>query len=78
MGKSSGKTMLAVIFLVLIWGMSWPIYKVALPYTPPLLFAGMRSLFGATCGVPIASAIYFHLMNAKDTSKIASFTFLVP
>lgn len=46
MEKSSGKTMLAITCLVLIWGLSWSIYKIALAYTPPLLFAGMRSLFG--------------------------------
>ncbi|QRG68666.1 DMT family transporter [Brevibacillus choshinensis] len=45
MGKER-KTILAIISLVLIWGVSWSIYKVALHYTPPLLFAGMRSLFG--------------------------------
>ncbi|WNQ13390.1 DMT family transporter [Paenibacillus aurantius] len=33
-------------FLVLAWGISWPIYKIALAYTPPLLFSGMRTLFG--------------------------------
>ncbi|CAM3639032.1 MULTISPECIES: DMT family transporter [Saccharibacillus] len=32
--------------LVLIWGVSWSIYKVALDYTPPLLFAGLRTLIG--------------------------------
>ncbi|WP_135557441.1 DMT family transporter [Paenibacillus cymbidii] len=32
--------------LVIMWGISWPIYKNAIPYVPPLLFAGMRTLFG--------------------------------
>jgi drug/metabolite transporter (DMT)-like permease len=40
------KTISLITFLVLIWGVSWPIYKIALDYTPPLLFAGMRTLFG--------------------------------
>lgn len=35
-----------IAFLVLVWGLSWPIYKVTLAYTPPLLFAGMRALIG--------------------------------
>lgn len=35
-----------IVALVLIWGVSWSIYKVALDYTPPLLFAGMRTLLG--------------------------------
>jgi drug/metabolite transporter (DMT)-like permease len=37
---------MALIFLVVVWGASWPIYKLALPYTPPLLFAGLRATVG--------------------------------
>lgn len=37
---------MALIFLVVVWGASWPIYKLALPYTPPLLFAGIRTTIG--------------------------------
>ncbi|MED1467530.1 DMT family transporter [Bacillus salipaludis] len=40
------KTFAAIAGLVLIWGLSWPLYKVALAYTPPILFAGMRPLIG--------------------------------
>jgi drug/metabolite transporter (DMT)-like permease len=40
------KSLLLISFLVLIWGISWPIYKIALAYTPPLLFAGMRTFLG--------------------------------
>jgi drug/metabolite transporter (DMT)-like permease len=40
------KSALAISFVVIIWGMSWPVNKYALPYTPPLLYAGMRTLFG--------------------------------
>lgn len=43
---SHNKTIALIIFLVIVWGISWPIYKVTLNYTPPLLFAGMRTLFG--------------------------------
>ena len=43
---SKPKTALAIAFVVLIWGFTWPIYKVALEYTPPVLFAGMRTLLG--------------------------------
>ncbi|MFC0214587.1 DMT family transporter [Paenibacillus chartarius] len=39
-------TLLLIAFLVIVWGISWPIYKIALAYSPPLLFAGMRTLFG--------------------------------
>lgn len=46
MGRDTKKTVFFIASLVLIWGLCWPIYKVALSYTPPLLFAGMRTLFG--------------------------------
>jgi drug/metabolite transporter (DMT)-like permease len=45
-GKFSGKTVVAIASLVLMWGLSWSIYKMSLAYTPPILFAGMRSLIG--------------------------------
>ncbi|MEH7119453.1 DMT family transporter [Neobacillus vireti] len=40
------KWFLMMAGLIIIWSVSWPIYKLALVYTPPLLFAGMRCLFG--------------------------------
>lgn len=43
---SKSKTIGGIIFLVLVWGSVWPIYKIALSYTPPILFAGFRSLLG--------------------------------
>lgn len=43
---SRPKAAIGIAFVVLVWGMSWPIYKVALGFTPPLLFAGMRTLLG--------------------------------
>ena len=46
MSKLFTKTTIALIFLVVVWGASWPIYKLALPYTPPLLFAGIRATIG--------------------------------
>lgn len=46
MGKFSTKTFFMIAGLVLIWGLCWPIYKLALAYTPPILFSGMRALFG--------------------------------
>ncbi|MEI4768334.1 DMT family transporter [Psychrobacillus sp. FJAT-51614] len=46
MSKVFSKSMLALLMLILVWGASWPIYKMALPYTPPLLFSGMRATIG--------------------------------
>jgi drug/metabolite transporter (DMT)-like permease len=37
---------LLIAFLVLIWGVNWPLTKIALSYTPPLLFSGIRTLLG--------------------------------
>lgn len=46
MGKLFTKSTAALLLLVFVWGASWPVYKLALPYTPPLLFAGMRAVIG--------------------------------
>lgn len=43
---SRTRTVLFLAFLVLVWGLCWPIYKIALNYTPPILFSGMRTLLG--------------------------------
>lgn len=40
------KWLLNMAALILLWGISWPIYKLALAYTPPLLFAAMRCVLG--------------------------------
>ena len=62
--KASVKTIVSIAFLVLIWGLSWSIYKVTLHYTPPILFAGMRSLFGglllAICLLPTWKKLKWH------------------
>lgn len=44
--KLFSNSTVALLFLVFLWGASWPIYKSAVPYTPPLLFAGMRAFIG--------------------------------
>ncbi|WP_397539916.1 DMT family transporter [Rummeliibacillus pycnus] len=43
---SKKKTLVYIIAVVAIWGFSWPIYKIALNYTPPLLFGGLRAFIG--------------------------------
>ncbi|MFP3919896.1 DMT family transporter [Lysinibacillus telephonicus] len=40
------KVIAGVAIVVLIWGTVWPIYKIALNYAPPILFAGLRSILG--------------------------------
>ncbi|MGE7778936.1 DMT family transporter [Peribacillus sp. NPDC097264] len=39
-------TAIGIAFVVIIWGLCWPVYKVALDYSPPLLYAGMRTFLG--------------------------------
>ncbi|KAA9028387.1 DMT family transporter [Niallia endozanthoxylica] len=56
MGKmTKSKAAMAIAFVVLIWGLCWPIYKTALEYTPPFLFAGMRTLLG---GIMLAIVLF--------------------
>jgi drug/metabolite transporter (DMT)-like permease len=40
------RTVLMLAFLVIIWGINWPLTKMALSHTPPILFAGIRTLLG--------------------------------
>ncbi|MDO3411884.1 DMT family transporter [Saccharibacillus sp. CPCC 101409] len=51
---SPKKTLGMVLFLVLIWGINWPLTKMALDHTPPLLFSGMRTLLGGLILLPVA------------------------
>ncbi|MEK5215532.1 DMT family transporter [Psychrobacillus sp. FSL H8-0487] len=46
MKKIFTKSTMLLLFLIFVWGASWPIYKLALPYTPPVIFAGMRATMG--------------------------------
>ncbi|MFF2591561.1 DMT family transporter [Peribacillus butanolivorans] len=43
---SRTNTALLIIFLVVVWGVNWPLSKMALNYTPPILFAGTRTILG--------------------------------
>lgn len=48
MGKESSKLTSYVLLtlLIVIWGVSWPIYKNGVSFMPPLLFAGVRAFIG--------------------------------
>lgn len=43
---SRTNTALLLTFLVIVWGVNWPLSKVALNYAPPILFAGIRTILG--------------------------------
>ncbi len=40
------QTILLIIFLITVWGLNWPTSKIALSYSPPILFSGIRTLIG--------------------------------
>ncbi|MEF2965115.1 DMT family transporter [Paenibacillus sp. M1] len=43
-----------VVFLVVVWGINWPLTKMALPEVPPILFSGIRTLLGGILLLMIA------------------------
>ncbi|WP_054942409.1 DMT family transporter [Paenibacillus ihuae] len=47
------KTIALLTFLVIVWGINWPLSKIALSYAPPLLFAGIRTVIA---GIILISA----------------------
>lgn len=44
--QQRNKNIALLIFLVIVWGINWPLSKIALTYAPPLLFAGIRTVIG--------------------------------
>lgn len=70
MTKLSRKhTIILVIFLIAVWGLNWPILKIALSYSPPILLTGMRTLLGGIVMLFIAIPRYKQL-NLKQTWPI--------
>ena len=45
-GKRKLPSYVLLILLIVIWGVSWPIYKNGVHFMPPLLFAGIRAFLG--------------------------------
>ncbi|MUT65046.1 DMT family transporter [Paenibacillus sp. NEAU-GSW1] len=52
--RSRKQTIFYLSFLILIWGINWPLSKYALKFSPPLIFAGIRTLIGGTLLAVIA------------------------
>ncbi|WP_151733581.1 DMT family transporter ['Paenibacillus yunnanensis' Narsing Rao et al. 2020] len=52
--KQRNTTMLLLLFLIAVWGINWPLSKIALSYAPPLLFAGIRTVIGGLLLVAVA------------------------
>lgn len=51
---SRKQTVFYLTFLILMWGVNWPLSKYALSFTPPLLFAGLRTIIGGLLLIAIA------------------------
>ncbi len=48
MRPSMSGTVLLLILVVLIWGVTWPIMKIGIEYIPPVFFGALRMFVGAT------------------------------
>ncbi|MBD2870525.1 DMT family transporter [Paenibacillus arenilitoris] len=55
---SKSHTFLLISFLVIVWGVNWPLSKFALTYMPPVLFSGTRTLLGGFLLLAIAIPRY--------------------
>ncbi|MDK8183282.1 DMT family transporter [Paenibacillus sp. UMB4589-SE434] len=56
-------------FLILIWGINWPLSKFALAYAPPILFAGLRTFVAGIILLAFALTRYKQL-RFKETWPI--------
>ncbi|GMA64405.1 DMT family transporter [Alicyclobacillus fastidiosus] len=68
-GMSRTRTVLLISFLVVMWGVNWPLTKIALVYTPPILFAGIRTVLGGLL-LLIVAIPRFKLLRFKQTWHI--------
>lgn len=62
---SRTRNALLLTFLVVIWGVNWPLSKSALAYSPPLLFAGIRTLLGGLLLLIVALPRYKQIQFKK-------------
>ncbi|WP_372813706.1 DMT family transporter [Paenibacillus sp.] len=59
---------LLLAFLIVMWGVNWPLTKLALHYAPPLLFAGLRTEIGGLLLVFIGLFRYKELRFKQNWS----------
>lgn len=64
--RQHNKTIFLLAFLILVWGINWPLSKFALQYTPPVLFAGLRALIGGLLLVLVALPKYKQLQFRRN------------
>lgn len=66
---SRTQTILLIVILITVWGLNWPILKIALSYAPPILFTGIRTLLGGLVLLIVAIPRYKQL-NIRKTWPI--------
>ena len=54
-GQSERRSRWLLLILVMIWGVSWPVIKIGVTTVPPIWFACLRYVIGATCLVAIVA-----------------------
>lgn len=59
------QSFILILFLVIVWGINWPLSKFALAYMPPVLFSGTRTLLGGLLLLVIAIPRYRKLNLGK-------------
>lgn len=70
------QTIMLLTFLIIVWGINWPLSKFALTYMPPVLFSGVRTLLGGILLLIIAIPRYKSL-RFKETWMIYLISALV-
>lgn len=45
-GLTTSRVIILMAYLVTVWGLSWPIFKISIAYAPPMLFSGLRIFIG--------------------------------
>ncbi|CAM4440773.1 DMT family transporter [Paenibacillus tarimensis] len=63
------QTGLLLVFLIVVWGINWPLSKYALNYMPPVLFSGTRTLIGGLVLLLVAVP-RFKRLRFKETWHI--------
>ncbi|MFF2090509.1 DMT family transporter [Paenibacillus sp. NPDC058174] len=61
-------TAMLIAFLVIVWGINWPLTKEALQDMPPILFSGVRTLIGGLLLLMVAIPRYKRLQLRKNGS----------
>lgn len=69
MGKlSKSQNLFLLVFLITVWGINWPVSKIALEHTPPVLFSGLRTLLGGLLLLVVAIPRFKQLRLRKTWS----------